>query len=72
MIMLKQSTFGFSIRIAAAGLAVGLLSNPAQALTFDLDLITSSSGDNHGPGLGIFGSSTSFGIINLAVTLQQI
>jgi hypothetical protein len=60
MTMLKQFTFGFSIRIAGAGLAVGLLSTPAQALTISLDLTTSDSADSYGPGPGVFGSSTSF------------
>ncbi len=58
MTMLSQSTFDFSIRIAGAGLAVVLLSTPAQALTIGLDLTFGS--DSYGPGPGVFGSSTSF------------
>lgn len=47
--------------IASAGLAVGLLSTPAQALSINFDATSPSflTQDRYGPGAGVFGSSTS-------------
>jgi hypothetical protein len=58
--VLKQFTSSFSIRIAGAGLAVGLLSTPAQALIISLDATSPTGGDSYGPGPDVFGSNTSF------------
>jgi len=54
-----QSNLISALWIASAGLATGLLSTPALALSINFDVTSGTNTDDYGPGAGVFGSSTS-------------